>query len=355
MYGPAEIQQSNKLDNSDTNLVSGAPAAGICIRGRQVDVSDIDLFLIVTEHQSLHRAAETARLSQPTLTRRIQALEANYGTPLFTRHGRGVNLTAAGALLRTRLMPLRRHLDAIREEVAAAGNDAGGEVSLGLPPSLRVLLARRIVERFCNAHPAVTMRLTEETSGEIRDLVALGQLDLAITNAFEPIAGLIVHPLATEPMLVVGPRSAELDPASTMALSDLAELPLILTRAPNSLRRLVEDGLGRAGVKPRIRLEANTLPLMTDLVELGLGYTVLPSCGVMAAVLEGRLSATKLKGVSISWVIARSRDRTLSPAARALLDVVIQEARGSVQEGTWLWGVLQGGREHIRAQYLVDA
>jgi LysR family transcriptional regulator, nitrogen assimilation regulatory protein len=303
-----------------------------------VELSDIDLFLIVTEHQSLRRAAETARLSQPTLTRRIQALEETYGTALFVRNGRGVQLTPAGVLLRLRLMPLRRHLDSIREEVAAAGLDGGGEVSLGLPPSLRVLLARRVVRRFCDAHPKVAVRLTEETSGEVRDLVALGQLDLAITNALEPISGLATQPLATEPMVVVGPRSAGLDPSSTVGFPDLASLPLILTRAPNSLRRLVENGLGRLGIKPNIRLEANALPLMTDLVELGVGYTVLPSSGAMPAVLEGRVSAAKLEGVSITWVITRSRDRALTPAARALLDVVTEEARGSMHDGTWLWG-----------------
>ena len=303
-----------------------------------MEVSDIDLFLIVTEHQSLRRAAETARLSQPTLTRRIQSLEETYGTPLFVRNGRGVQLTAAGVLLRLRLMPLRRHLDSIREEVAAAGLNAGGEVSLGLPPSLRVLLARRIVQQFCTAYPAVTVRLTEETSGEVRDLVALGQLDLAITNVLEPIAGLTSQPLATEPMLVVGPKSAGLDPASTMSFSDLAGLPLILTRAPNSLRRLVENGLGRLGLKPNVRLEANALPLMTDLVELGVGYTVLPSSGAMPAVLDGRVSAAKLEGVFIAWVITRSRDRALSPAARALLNIITEEARASMTDGTWLWG-----------------
>jgi LysR family nitrogen assimilation transcriptional regulator len=305
-----------------------------------VDISDIDLFLIVTEHQSLRRAAEAARLSQPTLTRRIQALEGTYGTPLFIRNGRGVQLTPAGVLLRLRLMPLRRHLDSIREEVAAAGLDAGGEVSFGLPPSLRVLLARRIVRRFCDAHPKVTVRLTEETSGEVRDLVALGQLDLAITNALEPIAGLATQPLATEPMVVVGPRSAGLEPSSTVSFSDLASLPLILTRAPNSLRRLVENGLGRLGIKPNIRLEANALPLMTDLVELGVGYTVLPSSGAMPAVLEGRVSAAKLEGVSIAWVVTRSRDRALTPAARALLEIITEEAQGSMRDGTWLWGRL---------------
>lgn len=301
-----------------------------------MDSSDIDLFLVATEHHSLRVAAEAARVSQPTLSRRIAAMEAAYGTQLLTRHGRGIRVTPAGALLRARLVPLRRHLDAIRDEVAAAGAGWGGEVSLGLPPSIRTLLATRVADRFCRRFPAVTLRLTEVTSGEVRDLVALGELDLAITNSQEPLGGLITEPLATEPMLVVGPAGADLNLDTPMPVRALADLPLILTRAPNSLRRIVERGLERTGAKPRIRLEANTLPLMTDLVEAGLGYTVLPSCGALPPVLEGRLTAARLEGVSVSWLVTRFKDRPISPLARSLLDVIFEESRAAMQDGTWL-------------------
>jgi LysR family nitrogen assimilation transcriptional regulator len=302
----------------------------------QLDLSDIDLFLIVTEHRSLRLAAEAARLSQPTLSRRIAAIEKAYATPLFTRHGRGMDLTPAGDLLRARLMPLRRHFEAIREEVAAAGLNWGGEVSLGLPPSIRTLLAKRVVDRFCRAYPEVTLRITEMTSGEVRDLVALGQLDLAITNSEEPLGGLITQPLATEPMLLVGPPGAGLDLDNPVPLRTLADLPLILTRAPNSLRQIVETGLERAGAKPLIRLEANTLPLMTDLVELGLGYTVLPSCGALPPMLQGRVSAARLDGITVSWLIARSKDKPLGPLACGLMDVIVQETQASMNDGSWL-------------------
>lgn len=249
-----------------------------------------------------------------------------------------MDLTPAGQVLRGRLVPLRRHMAAIRDEVAAAALHPGGEVSFGLPPSLRILLARRIAASFCRRHPDVTLRITEETSGEVRDLVALGQLDIALTNAQEPLGGLHTQPLAGEPMLLVGPRSVGLELGRTLPLAALAELPLILTRSPNSLRRIVETGLERAGARPRIQLEANSLPLMTDLVELGLGYTVLPSCGALPAVAEGRVSAARLDGIAVSWLLVRPRDRTLGAAARALVAVIEEEVRGSLNDGSWLLG-----------------
>ena len=241
-------------------------------------------------------------------------------------------------LLRLRFMPLRRHLESIREEVAAAGIDRGRRVSLGLPPSIRVLLARRVVEQFCDAHPTVTVRLTEETSGEVRDLVALGQLDLAITNALEPIAGLATQPLATEPMVVVGPSSAGLDPSTTVGFSRSRFLATDLdARAEQSAAtRRKRPRPSRHQAEHPARGERAAADDRSGGARRGLHSASLVRSHAGCA--GGTCVGGKLEGVSISWVITRSRDRSLTPAGRALLDIITEEARASMTDGTWLWG-----------------
>jgi LysR family transcriptional regulator, nitrogen assimilation regulatory protein len=115
----------------------------------------------------------------------------------------------------------------------------------------------------------------------------------------------------------------------------LAELPLILTTKPNSLRRMVELALNQQGLQPCLRVEANTLPLMTDLVAQGLGFTVLPSCGVFSLVKAGQLSASPLVGLRITWMIARPVNRSLSVAARLLHDIVFRVVHDLIATGAW--------------------
>ena len=101
-----------------------------------------------------------------------------------------------------------------------------------------------------------------------------------MTNTPEPGHGVVSQPLGRERMLLVGPPQRQTVDAKGNADRTLAELPLILTTRPNSLRLIVGGRLGAHGLQPNVRFEANTLPLMTDLVRAGLGYTVLPACGV---------------------------------------------------------------------------
>ena len=300
-----------------------------------LDVRKIEYFLAVVEHRNISSAAEALRVSQPTLSRQIHALEQHFKAPLFVRHGRGVVPTEAGRRLQEGLRGLERHLRTLRDDVAAAAGAPSGEVAFGIPPSPRTLLAVAIVHALRSAYPNVGVRLSEQTSGDIRDLVARGEVDLGIINSEEPTEGLVSLRLASEPMLLVGPAEARLSLETVTPAARVAELPLILTTKPNSLRRMVDRALYQHKLRPHIQVEANTLPLMTDLVARGLGFTVLPSCSVLGLVKAGRVSASPLAGLRITWTVARPANRNLGIAGRLLLDIIFRTTFDLVEQGAW--------------------
>jgi LysR family nitrogen assimilation transcriptional regulator len=300
-----------------------------------LDLRKIEYFLAVVEHRNISRAAGALRISQPTLSRQIHALEEHFKAPLFVRHGRGVVPTEAGARLQEGLRGLERHLRTLRDDVAAAAGAPSGDVALGIPPSPRTLLGVEIVHAFRSAYPNVGIRLLEQTSGDIRDLIARGEVDLGIINSEEPAEGLVSLRLASEPMLLVGPPGASLSLETVTAAERLAELPLILTTKPNSLRRMVDRMLQHHKLRPSVQVEANTLPLMTDLVTRGLGFTVLPSCSVLGLVKAGRLSASPLAALRITWTVARPASRNLSMAGRLLLEIIFRTTHDLVEQGAW--------------------
>jgi len=300
-----------------------------------MDLRKIYYFFAVMEHRNLSAAAQALRVSQPTLTRQVQALEQEFETPLFVRYGRGVSPTEAAKRLHEGLRGLERQLRSLKSDVSAASAEPTGEIAFGIPPSPRTLLAVPLIERFCKMYPRVSVRVSEETSGELRDLIAAGILDLAVTNIHEPMRSVTAEPLGTEPMLLVGPPDAAYASRYEISIEQLAELPLILTTRPNSLRLTVETRLNQFGKRPNIRIEANTLPLMTDLVLAGLGYTVLPSCGVRALVKERKLSFRRISGFNITWLIARPKSRSLSFAADLFCDLLHEMAREKIAERVW--------------------
>jgi LysR family transcriptional regulator, nitrogen assimilation regulatory protein len=295
----------------------------------------IQHFFSVVEHGNLSSAAQALRISQPTLSRQIQAIEEEFKAPLFVRGGRGMMLTEAGRQLYEGLQSIERQLRMLKRDVAAVTLEPSGEVSFGIPPSPRGLIAVPLVKRFNASYPRIVVRMVEDTSGQIRDQVANGVLDVGVVNTNEPSLDIISRSLGRERMLLIGPSAAKLSMRKETPIGTLADLPLILTMRPNSLRLMIEARLGQQGLQPNIRIEANTLPLMTDLVREGLGYTVLPACGVSPLLKQGGISASPVADLSITWMAARPKTRSLGVAAARYYEMLCEFGDRLTREGVW--------------------
>jgi LysR family nitrogen assimilation transcriptional regulator len=233
------------------------------------------------------------------------------------------------------LQRIERQLRALKTDVAAVSLEPSGEVAFGIPPSPRGLIAVPLVKSFNTAYPRIAVRIIEETSAQLRDLVANGLIDVAVTNTHEPALGVAAQQLGRERMLLVGPVGAKLSMRRETPIKALAELPLILTTRPNSLRLTIETGLGVHGLQPNVRFEANTLPLMTDLVTADLGYTVLPACGVRQLLAQRKITASPIAGLFITWLVARPKARSLGVAAERFYDMLCELGRKQVRDGIW--------------------
>jgi LysR family transcriptional regulator, nitrogen assimilation regulatory protein len=300
-----------------------------------VDQRKIRYFFSVIEHGNLSSAAQSLRVSQPTLSRQIQAIEEEFQIPLFVRGGRGMMLTEAGKQLHEGLQSIERQLRLLKTDVTAVSVEPSGEVAFGIPPSPRGLIAVPLIERYNKAYPRIAIRLVEETSAQLRDLVANGILDLAVINTTEPAHGTVSQILGRERLVLVGPVSAKLSMRKETPIKALGDLPLILTMRPNSLRLMVEDRLGVHGLTANVRCEANTLPLMTDLVIAGLGYTVLPMCGIRDLLKQDRISASPIADLFVTWLVARPKSRPLGVAAERFHDILCEFGRKLITKGIW--------------------
>src|ERR1700759_5240878 len=249
------MQQSNFWDtiySANVYFVAGGAYA--------MDQRKIRYFFSVIEHGNLSSAAQSLRVSQPPLSRQIQAIEQEFQTPLFVRGGRGMLLTDAGKQLHEGLQSIERQLRLLKTDVTAVSVEPSVEVPFGIPPSPRGLIGVPLVKQYHDAYPRIAIRLVEETSGQLRDLVANGILDLAVINTTEPAHGTVSQVLGRERLVLVGPSGAKLSMRKETPVRALGELPLILTMRPNSLRLMVEDRLGSQGLTAQVPPQAHKPP-----------------------------------------------------------------------------------------------
>ena len=300
-----------------------------------MNLRQLTYFLQIAELQSISRAASVLHVAQSSLSRQIQLLEHELGVLLFVRSDKGVTLTEAGHALQERSSAVLLQVRQIRDDIGLQSRTPKGELSFGLPPSMYRLLTVPLVCEFRQRYPEVQLLVTEGVSAAMHEAVLTAKLDTAVMSDVEPLSMLRSQLLLREQLFVVGARDAGLDMATEMPVRELAERPLLLTSRPNAMRVIVERALAKHGHRVKPVVQTNSARLLCELAAQGQGFSVLPYCAISAAFATGRVSAAPVTGLSVTWTLVSSRERSQTLAGRKLRELIIEIARRQIAAGVW--------------------
>lgn len=261
------------------------------------------------------RAADELFVTQPSLSRQIQALEADLGAALFQRDRTGVAITPAGEAL----LPIARRMladaDAARREMDELAGLRRGRVRLGAPPTLCVSVVAEVLAEFRAAHPGVELHIMEAGSRALVEALGEGSLDLALTitrpNVHDDPAVERV-PLFTEELVVASAADAVPPVSETVTLARLAHMPQVAFNRSYDLRVATDAAFAAAGLTPEIAVEGAEMDAVLRFVARGIGVAVVP-----ATVLLDRpaLRGSRLVRPSLTRTVNLSRRATVRPTA----------------------------------------
>ncbi|TDD63615.1 LysR family transcriptional regulator, partial [Actinomadura rubrisoli] len=138
-------------------------------------------FLAVVEHGGFGRAASAASMTQPALTKQIQALEARAGGRLFHRGRHGAALTGLGAALLPGAQDLVQRADALARRMDRLARGEIGRLSVGFGMS-SIELAPRAVAAFRRRHPGADITLDDMSTREQLERLEAGELDVGFVR-----------------------------------------------------------------------------------------------------------------------------------------------------------------------------
>ncbi len=285
-------------------------------------LQQLTYFLAAATHKSFSAAADSLLLSQPSLSEQIRRLEAELGVALFTRAGRGVELTEAGRLFQPHAERTLAEAEAAADSVRQIRTLTGGTVAFGFFGGAHHTLLIPLVEDFRKRHPDVHVRAVGQNSAEVADDVRDGSLEGGLVILPVDDTGLEVRGARTEELLYVSAAPERLE--HPMTIERLAEAPLILYdarwAAQDPTRRVLRERAQRAGVRLEPLIEVEYMTAALDLAARGLGDTV-----SLRSLLTARGYTRKLGTVRFdppideSFAFITRRGANLTPAARAFM------------------------------------
>ncbi|MBS7541891.1 LysR family transcriptional regulator [Ancylobacter oerskovii] len=295
-----------------------------------MELRSIEAFVRVAELGSITRASRDLGIVQPALSRHIQRIETEVGTPLLVRLPRGVQLTLAGRRFLQHSRRILQEVARATEEMNIGGDGVSGRVVVGISPTLSSLLTPGLIERCASAYPAINLTIVEEFTRRLQVDLVNSQVDLALLTNPPPNRALRFTAVLTEPIVVVMPRlSRGVSPVVT--LDELASTPMLVTRG---IRALVDEQLASHGVCIEVDCEIDAVEAIRRMLLRGRGASIMPISAFRKEIDEGLLTGLAVGGVNLSRTIMLSHvGDNVSAAAHAVMGLLRAEIDALAQRG----------------------
>lgn len=298
------------------------------------------------------RAAQTLGVTQPALSAVVKKLEAEVGTDLLDRTGRGVSLTQAGEVFLRHAEDALRAADEASKAVRELVGLEAGSLRVGGGATATTYLLPPVISVLRRAHPGLRFFIREAGSTAVAAAVLSGELDIGIVTMparqkwkLPGSQDLLTIPLVEDELRLIhpppaahaptptrrttspartrakdsaprsAPQSNERNPADTATFrwQELTHEPFVAFEAGTAVRTIIDSAAAAAGVSLNVVMELRSIESIKSMVHAGIGVGIVSrfalASGEGRACREGRLAR--------ELAVVRRRDRVPSHAAAA--------------------------------------
>jgi aminoethylphosphonate catabolism LysR family transcriptional regulator len=281
-------------------------------------ITGLRAFHLVAQAGSFTRAARAGRVSQPTLSAQVRALEDEHGARLFDRRGRSVQPTPLGQALvavTTRLFAAEAEADAL---LAGSRTLKHGHLRVAADSASHVM---PLLGELKRRHGGLTFSLRIGNSSDVLQQILNYDADVAVTARQTSDPRIHSIRLAGDTLVAFVPLDHPWTGMSDVALALFASQDVVIRERGSITREVFEMRLAEAGVRPRGIVEVQTREAVREAVAAGFGVGVIfdrefgedPAC---------RKLGVRDADLSVAEYVVCLEERRRIPLVRSFLEVV---------------------------------
>ena len=211
-------------------------------------LEQLRIFVAVAERQHVTRAAEALHLAQSAASAAIAALEGRHGAKLFSRVGRGIELTEAGRVFLDEARAVLARAEAAELKLAELAGLKRGRLLVQASQTIASYWLPRHLVDFRRAHPGIEIRLAVGNTAEAVAAVLAGTVELGFVEGPVDTPSLEVTEVARDKLVVVVAADHPWAEKTAMTARDLAEGEWVMREPGSGTRVVFEDALRALGV-----------------------------------------------------------------------------------------------------------
>jgi LysR family hydrogen peroxide-inducible transcriptional activator len=241
----------------------------------------------VSERLNFRQAAQDCFVTQSTLSAGIKELETQLGVELVERDTRSVRVTAAGAQIVQRARDLLAQANDLVAVAKGAAEPLAGSLRLGVIPTVAPFLLPGILPPLRLAHPKLRLYLREDLTDRLLERLRSGDLDMVLMALPYETGDLLMRKLLKDEFWFVARADDPVAKTKEVAVRELRDGQILLLEEGHCLRDHAILACGARRANPDSMIEATSLYTLIQMVEGGLGVTLLPEMTLKAGILDG--------------------------------------------------------------------
>jgi molybdate transport repressor ModE-like protein len=283
------------------------------------------LLVEVQRRGSISAAAEVCRLSQPSATKHLKALEAAVGDRLVQRNGRASSLTEAGEIVAAHALQVLDEIESMQDELHALREAERGTLRLGASTTAGSYVLPSILNCFADKHPRVDVDVVIGSSSWVAERVALREVSLGLAGEVDFPAEVTAERFLDDELTGIAAPGLLKRKNGRATREQLADHTFLVRELGSSTRLVAERELERLGLEPAKRWEFDSDEAIKRSVQAGLGVGFVSGLVVEDELERGELETFKIegsKGMSRSIQLLRPTRREMTPSERAFVQTL---------------------------------
>ena len=250
-------------------------------------LKQLQYLVALKEHGHFGRAAEASFVTQSTLSAGLRELESLIGVTLVERTRRVVRFTPLGLRIAEKARRILREAEELADLARAAGKPLSGDLRMSVIPTIAPFLLPTLLPKLRADWPELKLYLREEPSQAACDALHRGQVDCVLLALPYGCGDVESVELFEDRLFVAFPPDMAEEPPLHVTPAAIDEDRLLLLEDGHCLKDHALAACNRPELRAEAAMMGTSLHTLVQMVDNGLGMTMLPQMAVDAGILNG--------------------------------------------------------------------
>jgi DNA-binding transcriptional LysR family regulator len=299
-------------------------------------LNQLKIFLKIVETESITRASEELRLTQPAVSIQLRNLQDQFDIPLTEVIGRKIHITGFGKEIAALADKIIDQVNEINFKTLAFKGLLAGKLRISVVSTGKYVIPYFLTD-FMNAHPGVELAIDVTNKLRVLDSLENNEVDLALVSILPLHLTIDKMDLLQNKLYLVGNTRKKSDRSEPFK-EFIQRIPIIYRESGSGTRQVMERYIEKNKFTISKKMELTSNEAVKQALIAGLGYSIMPLIGIKNELFNKELQIIPAKGLPIktTWSLIWLKGKKHSPVSQAFLNY-LKEKKSDIVQDKFSW------------------